>query len=159
MANPQLVVFDLDFTLWDCGGLWVDCAAHPFRENGSGQVVDSAGRILKLYEDVIGILDWLEDQSILMGLASRTERPAWACNLLDLFAIRNRFHFSEIYPGSKITHFKQLREDSGLEFADMIFFDDESRNVEEVGSLGVYTVGVRNGMNDQLFRVAMKNFR
>ncbi len=158
MASPQLVVFDLDFTLWDCGGLWVDCAAHPFRKNSQGQVIDSAGRVLKLYEDVKSILDWVDDRNLPMGLASRTEQPAWACNLLDLFAIRERFQFAEIYPGSKTTHFERLREDSGFDFTEMIFFDDESRNIAEVGALGVRSVQVCRGMSHHLFHSAMKKF-
>lgn len=158
MPNPNLVVFDLDFTLWDCGGLWVDCTAHPFRRTASDRVVDGVGRPLRLYEDVIDILDWLDGHSIPVALASRTERPTWACNLLDLLEIRQRFQFAEIYPGSKTAHFERLRATSGFEFNEMIFFDDESRNILEVGALGVCAVEVRSGMNNRLFHSAMKKF-
>ena len=57
MALPGLIVFDLDFTLWDCGGLWVDCTSYPFRKREDGRIVDSDGKNLRLYEDVPEILD------------------------------------------------------------------------------------------------------
>lgn len=40
------------------------------------------------------------------------------------------FDFMEIYPGSKMTHFRKIREASGVEYEDMVFFDDEHRNCE-----------------------------
>lgn len=158
MAEPGLVVFDLDFTLWDCGGLWVDCTTYPFKKTSAGLVVDSAGRNLRFYPDALGILDWLDNRNIPMALASRTEQPSWACDLLELLGIRTRFQFSEIYPGSKISHFSRLREDSGLDYSEMLFFDDELRNIREVGDLGVHAVEVRNGICEALFLESMEKF-
>jgi magnesium-dependent phosphatase 1 len=61
-------------------------------------IVDSDGRILRLYEDVPEILDEIDHLGIPMALASRTEQPAWAQNLLELMEIRERFAYEEIYP-------------------------------------------------------------
>lgn len=52
----------------------------------------------------------------------------------------------EIYPGSKMRHFETLRKKTGIEFEDMLFFDDEGRN-REVESLGVTMWLVRDGMS------------
>lgn len=30
----RLAVFDLDFTVWDAGGVWSDCLLPPFRVKG-----------------------------------------------------------------------------------------------------------------------------
>lgn len=50
------------------------------------------------------------------------------------------FSYSEIYSGSKIGHFGELQRNTGVAYADMIFFDDWDKNCKEVGSLGVTCV-------------------
>ncbi len=147
---PKLVVFDLDFTLWDCGGLWIDCTTPPFRLDAEGAVRDRRDRRFRLYPEVPGILDHLESAGCLLGLASRTEQPDWAREVLDLMGIRQRFQFEEIYPGSKVRHFHALRKASELAFGEMLFFDDEDRNITEVGALGVTAIPVRGGMKRKL---------
>lgn len=51
--------------------------------------------------------------------------------------MREVFSFAEIYRGSKIKHFGQLRKASGVPYENMIFFDDWDQNCQEVGRLGV----------------------
>ncbi|MDQ8185004.1 hypothetical protein [Pelagicoccus sp. SDUM812002] len=45
----KLVVFDLDFTLWDAGGVWCDCLRPPFSKQGN-QVLDAAGLLVRPYQ-------------------------------------------------------------------------------------------------------------
>tara|TARA_R110000850_G_scaffold19988_9_gene59831 strand:+ start:5220 stop:5699 length:480 start_codon:yes stop_codon:yes gene_type:complete len=146
MSMPKLVVFDLDFTLWDCGGLWVDCTDHPFTKSIEGNVIDSGGRLLRLYDEVPLILRKLEQSSITMALASRTSQPGWAVDLLDLMGIRSRFEYEEIFPDSKVKHFENLASRTGLTYSEMLFFDDEHRNIREVGGMGVRCIEVDRGM-------------
>lgn len=40
----------------------------------------------------------------------------------------------------------------------MLFFDDLSFNIREVGSLGVHSVLVRNGVDLTLLRLALEEF-
>lgn len=47
------------------------------------------------------------------------------------------FDHLEIYPGSKLAHFRSLHAKTGIEYKDMVFFDDEYRN-SEVRKLGVH---------------------
>jgi magnesium-dependent phosphatase 1 len=151
MMPPQLVVFDLDFTLWDCDGTWCDCLSPPF-EIRSGMVLDSRNRHVSLYPDIHEILNECELQKWNTALASRTERPAWARQLIELLGIAQRFSYSEIYPSSKLEHFAALREATKIEYQQMLFFDDEQRNINEVSSLGVCCIHVTQGLNHQLFR-------
>ncbi|KAI1336013.1 magnesium-dependent phosphatase-1 [Xylariaceae sp. FL0016] len=51
----------------------------------------------------------------------------------------------EIYPGSKIQHFQALHKRTGIPFGDMLFFDDERRNLN-TESLGVTMWLVRDGV-------------
>ena len=83
-----------------------------------------------------------------MTLASRTEQPSWARELVELQAIHHRFAFAEIYLSSKFKHFAALRELSGLQCSSMVFFDDEMRNIKEVSSLGVSMVAIGKGTKE-----------
>ena len=154
---PELVVFDLDFTLWDCGGTWCDCLSPPFSGEGS-RVYDACGRHVQLYSDVMGILDALDSLEIPMALASRTERPDWARQLLDRLGIRERFEYEEIFPDRKIKHLENIRRSSGVELENMLFFDDEMQNLHDLRPLGVKCVFVSDGMNDDLFREGLELF-
>ena len=147
--KPKLVVFDLDFTLWDAAGTWCDHLYPPFKIR-SGRIFDSMGSELKLYPGTIDILEELKYEHFDLGIASRTNEPDWARELLDLLNVRDYFRYEEIYPGSKVTHFKRLRNKSGLNYEDMIFFDDEQRNITEVGDLGVNCILVKNGISPSL---------
>ena len=150
--NVDLVVFDLDFTLWDAGGTWCDHLSPPFKICSKG-VSDNQGRIVNLYSDAMEIFQAIEDNDIPMAIASRTEEPEWARHLLDLLGIRKKFKYEEIFPDSKITHFNNLHEKSGIPFKKMIFFDDESRNIKEVGNLGVRCHLLNEGINLKEFRL------
>lgn len=94
-----------------------------------------------------------------MALASRTEQPDWASQLLELLEITHRFAFSEIYPTTKLKHFAALREASGIDLERMLFFDDEMRNISEVSSLGVTSIHVTDGLTSNLFDHGCRRFR
>ncbi|WP_028974786.1 magnesium-dependent phosphatase-1 [Spirochaeta cellobiosiphila] len=142
----MLYVFDLDFTLWDCGGTWCDCTSPPYRKTRGG-VYDSVGRHIRLYPDVLPILNRLREEGHLLAVASRTHEPMWAKALLKLLDVDTVFQFKEIYPGSKYPHFKSLKEKSHMNYDEMIFFDDEERNIKDIQGLGVKSILVSHGFN------------
>ena len=152
----MLFIFDLDFTLWDCGGTWCDHTNPPYyRQNGI--IRDEDYRAIRLYPEVREILETLHENPssgehgrVQLGVASRTGAPDWADELMQLFDIKKYFQHFEIYPGSKINHFRSLQEKTGLAYQDMIFFDDEFRNIDEVGKLGVNAVLVEDGVNNKI---------
>ena len=55
------------------------------------------------------------------------------------------FDHHQIFPGDKKTHFTKLKEKTGLEYSEMLFFDDEVRN-RNVEALGVVMCLVRDGV-------------
>jgi magnesium-dependent phosphatase 1 len=141
----QIIVFDLDFTLWNAGGTWCDQTCPPYKRVNEA-IYDSENNKITLYPDVFQIIRQLTKRGYTLGLASRTYEPSWANKLLDLFEIGNYFNFKEIYPSSKKEHFLQIRNKSKVPYNKMIFFDDELRNIEDVEKLGVKSVLVRNGI-------------
>ncbi|XP_076322448.1 magnesium-dependent phosphatase 1-like isoform X2 [Tachypleus tridentatus] len=154
--RPKLIVFDLDYTLWP---FWVDTHVDPpFRKSGDGKVIDSSGRKIKYYPDVPKILERLTNEGIPMGVASRTEWPAGARQLLKMLDWEKYFSYQEIYPGSKLTHFQRFQEVSGVPYSQMIFFDDEHRNICEISKLGVTSVFVPKGLTNKVLEEGFKQF-
>jgi magnesium-dependent phosphatase 1 len=141
----KLFVFDLDFTVWDAGGTWCDATRPPYFWK-NGKLFDQGNRWIRLYDDIITIFHELKQKDKLIVAASRTYEPGWAQDLLHLFDIDKYFDKKEIYPASKILHFKEIKNYFKVPFEQMVFFDDEYRNIEAVGQLGVQTVFVRDGI-------------
>ncbi len=144
----SLLVFDLDFTLWNAGGTWCDHTSPPYRQF-KNHVIDSDNNTIFLYPDVPLILSDLHADYTL-AVVSRTYQPNWAGELLQLLNIDTYFSYFEIYPGSKTEHFHHLHHRSKVPFGEMLFFDDEMRNVDEVAQLGVTTVLVDEGISREM---------
>lgn len=142
----MLVVFDLDFTLWDAGGTWCDHTCPPYNKE-NGYIRDADQRTIYLYPDVKSILDTLSLKEIQMAVASRTHSPDIARKLMTMFNIRSCFQYEEIYPGSKNQHFEALHRSTRIPYRDMYFFDDEYRNIVEVEALGVNVCHVGAGLS------------
>jgi magnesium-dependent phosphatase 1 len=68
------------------------------------------------------------------------------------------FDYMQIYPGSKLTHFRKIQNQSGLPYEEMLFFDDESRN-KEVETLGVVMQLVRDGVTKAEIDRGIKSWR
>ena len=142
----ELFVFDLDFTLWNAGGTWCDATYPPYFWKGE-KLLDQNDRWIRLYDDVKIILEELKQRNKKIVAASRTYEPQWAQDLLYQFDIDKYFDLKEIYPGSKVSHFKRIKNHFMIPYEQMVFFDDELRNTEEVKRLGVKTVFIRNGIS------------
>ncbi|KDD76075.1 acid phosphatase [Helicosporidium sp. ATCC 50920] len=158
---PKLVAFDLDATLWipemyELAGPPFRPAPGKSRQGKCVEVVDRSGEHICLMGDSFEILKELAQsaqwQDTEIAYVSRTEYPAWADACLKSFAIEcgPRMHdiaaHHEIYPGSKLTHFRRLHERTGINYKDMLFFDNESWNIKEVAQLGVTCVHTPRGM-------------
>lgn len=152
----KVFVFDLDFTLWNAGGTWCDATNPPyFRKNG--KLLDQSGNWIRLYSDVKKILEELKKQNKIIVAASRTYEPEWAKELLQQLEIDSAFDLKEIYPGSKIQHFKRIQSHFQIPYSEMVFFDDEHRNIEEIAKLGVKSVFVADGITFQMVQKYFDN--
>ncbi|XP_055521426.1 magnesium-dependent phosphatase 1 isoform X1 [Leucoraja erinacea] len=136
MAKPKLVVFDLGRARWRTARA-AGCACN--REVGA-------------------VMERLRQDGILIAVASRTGEVEGANQLLHLFKLDQLLCQREIYTGSKVTHFRRLKDGTGLQYNQMIFFDDEERNILEVGKLGVLSVLVPRGMTVKLLDDGLAEF-
>lgn len=75
-----------------------------------------------------------------IAVASRTSYPPGAESLLNLFGFDKYIKYREIYPGCKTTHFNRLLNDTSCKYSEMLFFDDEQRNIRDIKRLGVESV-------------------
>lgn len=141
----KIFVFDLDFTIWNAGDTFCSETNPPYFWD-RGKLVDQSGRWIRLYPEVMEVLQTLKSRRILIAAASRTNEPTWAIQLLRIFNIDNYFDIKELYPGSKIVHLKNIQEQTVCPFDKIVFFDDEESNIKEVKSLGVISVLVKNGI-------------
>ncbi|KAM0716467.1 hypothetical protein Q7P37_007912 [Cladosporium fusiforme] len=153
---PKMIVFDLDYTLWP---FWIDThVTPPLKRSPDGLTVkDRYGESYGFYNDTAGILSSIKQKDIILGAASRTHTPELAREALTMLKIPRSsgssgphafslFDHLEIFPGDKKTHFAKLQKKSGVEYEEMLFFDDESRN-KNVETLGVVMQLVNNGMS------------
>jgi magnesium-dependent phosphatase 1 len=110
----------------------------------------------------------LKQKSIQIGAASRTHAPDLGREMLKLLKIPSSssssqraldyFDYLQIYPGSKTTHFERIHRESGIEYEDMLFFDDESRN-KNVEVLGVVMHLVRDGVSRDEIDAGIRSWR
>ncbi|TID15367.1 magnesium-dependent phosphatase-1 [Venturia nashicola] len=165
---PKLFVFDLDYTLWP---FWVDCHVSPpiKATEGGAKVKDRYGEGFGFYDEVGVVLGGLRKRGIPIAIASRTEAPDLAREMLKLLRIPSPptsltttpptntassdsstkaidlFTHLQIYPGTKIRHFERLQAATQLPYEEMVFYDDEARN-RDTEKLGVVMWLVKDGV-------------
>ncbi|XP_054160288.1 magnesium-dependent phosphatase 1-like [Oppia nitens] len=155
---PRLVVFDLDHTLWPFG---VDGFRYiPPYHRKDGHVFDRQQQPMRTFSEVPDIMRRLTADGIQIGVASRTEYPLGAHTLIDLFQLDQFVNYRQIYPGRKLKHFERLKTDSGADYQQMMFFDDEQRNIADIGPLGVTAILVdrQTGVTLEIVNEAIKRF-
>jgi len=156
--RPKLVVFDLDFTVWYPEMYELEGA--PFKKcSRTGRVTDRDNEEVQIFDDMHEIFKALhtsdEFENTKVAVASSTTYPEWARECMRLLhvqdidvALETVIHYRQaIYPRNKKVHFNELREASGIDFKDMLFFDNERYNIREVGELGVTCVYCPDGMS------------
>jgi magnesium-dependent phosphatase 1 len=101
-----------------------------------------------------------------LAFASRTQEPAWANELINIFQVDDQgrcladyAHACEIYPTSKDKHFKALARKLDVGFEEMLFFDDERRNIHDVSRLGVVSVHCEDGISLAALEQGLRRFR
>ncbi|CAL8138306.1 unnamed protein product [Orchesella dallaii] len=154
--GPGLIVFDLDCTLWP---FHVDTTVNlPFVMENS-KVVDQNGETMTWYPEVPQVLEYLKSEGYAIAAASRTTKPPDALKLLEFFDWNKYFSYKEIYPGSKVTHFAKFVEQTKVPHCEMLFFDDEQRNIADMKNEGVKCVLVTNGVNMKLVKDSIQQFK
>ena len=159
-----LVIFDLDYTLWP---FWVDTHISPpfhvkkIKESGEKILEDGYGFEIKLYPEVIQILEKAKKEGILMGTVSRTLEPEYGKQLLKLMDLEKYFISCEFDTRTKTTPIKKIAKLAGIKegIKRCILFDDETRNIRDIEKEGGVGVLVNDGLNMKEFENGIKVFK
>eukprot|EP00899_Mesostigma_viride_P026563 jgi/Mesvir1/7091/Mv09199-RA.1 len=81
-----------------------------------------------------------------------------ARELMQALGITHMFRVAEIYPGSKIPHLNNIAKTIGCELTDILFFDDEHRNIVDATSIGVTAVFLPDGITLRHFEAGVEEF-
>lgn len=162
--NPPLFVFDCDYTIWpfDCHGPERTDPQPPYTRAVDGHVYGRnpyiySGTILAdPYPDVPYILGALYDAGIQVAFASRNRSADHIEALLKAIplqsqhprltlwdCLRGRRELFHAYSGNqynKLVHFNNLKSQSGIDFPNMVFFDDNRYNTSHAESIGIISI-------------------
>jgi magnesium-dependent phosphatase 1 len=154
---PKIIIFDLDNTLWTP-------ELYQIRQ----RQCPTPGKEISLFSDVPAILRMLKSKnsnSTILAIASRTNKGEWARQLLQDFnldgtSLDRIFPKQEIFTGSKKEHMSNLKKKTGVDYNEMVFFDDDERlNLKEISQqLGMLCGHCPKGMTMALFQRTMDRY-
>ncbi|KAL1457163.1 hypothetical protein WDU94_001823 [Cyamophila willieti] len=151
---PKLVVFDLDYTLWP-----INVTAEPQFEQTNGVISDVNGKVLHPFDNIPEILQYVKGLGCKIGIAYQANYTREANLLLHWYKWDKYIDYKQILPGVHTTHFANLKKESGIDYKDMLFFDDEIENYFDVGRLGVTYHLVLHGVNMTIIEDGFKRWR
>ena len=166
-AKPKVVVFDLDGCLWDPEMYQLSWrGGSPFEPDGDAMLSQSGERVVLLgaARDILRQLRTTDDWSATkVAISSRTDEPAWAAELLDKFRVGDMvlgscFDAREITKESKSSHFRRLKEKYACDYEDMLFFDNEYGNCQDVSSVGVSVCYCPDGVTRGAWDLALESY-
>jgi magnesium-dependent phosphatase 1 len=127
----------------------------------------------------------LKGHDIQAAVASRTDEPDWAYCCMKYLAVQvqgakeqipteSLVSLLECFEGSikgeaknpliqisfqdKTQHFQRLHQATGVDYQDMVFFDNEKWNVKSVSKLGVKCIYTPDGMQKRHWEEAKRAF-
>ena len=141
---PQLVVFDLDDTLWSGE---VDCSGGPpftVHKSSRHTIYCQRRRPVTLFQDVPSIFDDLVDHGVAIAYASRTWEPEWAKEALRQFECGKKKVVNMWSAASghswgdirKTSHMRDISEQLSIPISSMVFIDNDMRNIKDIRPLG-----------------------
>lgn len=101
-----------------------------------GDVIDSRGRIIETFVEVPSVLKELYAIGYKLAIASRSEKPDRAAEVIELLGFSDLFINQQIYPGQKTMHFAEIKNETSVNYSNMLFFDDHLTNIRAVEAVG-----------------------
>lgn len=159
--KPKLIALDLDHTLWPFTADYRS-AIPPYTKKEDGvygftksQEGERFEEKINLFPDVPSILGEIYDSGIPIAYTSRNFQTDSVRSLLTLFTINsasenismidcirgNPVYFQVFMTrNAKTDHFTNIMSSSNIEPKDILFFDDESKNIESSTKLGICSI-------------------
>lgn len=150
------------YELWGSGG-------SPFKKHNEDNILtDSGGTRVKLLGKSAEILHELTQppyEKTIISWVSCTDEPSWAAECLSMFTTSSGVPLdsiakhNQIFKANKREHFERLKKETGIEFSDMIFFDNQANNINDVSKLGVHSVLCPDGMLQEIWTQGIESFQ
>ncbi|KAK7049092.1 magnesium-dependent phosphatase-1 [Favolaschia claudopus] len=175
---PSIVAFELDDTIWNgrldaqyFGRNWKPIEECLEWTNGIVRDKSNHGNVLSLCDELGDIIGDLETHNVEIAIVSSNTNKALCDRALYLFKARHPasgewtpiiyfVKYDEVYPASKVEHFKRLRNYSGFDFSDMILFDCDSSSRVVENELGVTFKAVQSeGLKWNTYMEALNAWR
>ena len=168
---PKVLVFDLDGCVWnpEMYELWGGGGA-PFKLQSDGNLKDRGGTVVSLIGDVKNIMrefkmdpKWSE---AVIAVASSCDEPSWARECIKKFPVSDTHKLSdvfhpeniEIYKRNKAKHLQAIAKQTGHALNEMIFFDNQYGNCQDVAKAGVTVVYTPEGVTRKAFDEGLAKF-
>ncbi|CAC9533229.1 Acid Phosphatase [Leishmania donovani] len=178
---PRVIVFDLDGTLWtpEMYQLWGGAPFKPHKQNPS-IMIDKSGTEVRLIGESRDVLQTLATNpkwaNTYLAISSTCDVPSWARELLGTFEFTDcagktvPMHSLfgdriEIYKANKAKQHEMIlqkvnRVDPSVsEYAQMLFFDNQTDNVHHVSGIGVTSYYCPSGMTKGTFEKGLEVWR
>jgi len=169
---PRLVVFDLDGVCWS-PEMYQTRGGPPYRLISEDVVVNSAGEEIQLYGAVRRVWAMLHDlrrrgHDIRVAVASSSQRHK-AQPLLSTFEVAPGIRMSDVVDRNffemlyrknefKRPHLEAILRKSGVSADEVLFIDDNERNIESVSHLGIVAVHVPRGLSETTWAEVLKTY-
>lgn len=120
----------------------------------------SKNEMPSMYPQAKGILHAFKDKGVNLAIASRSPTPDIANAFLQKLGIKSMFVAQEIFSSwtHKTEHFQKINRKTGVPYNEMLFFDDENRNIQAVSKMGVTSILVGKGVNLGALRQGLSEF-
>ena len=106
----------------------------------------------------------LADAGVPVAIASRASEREWAQEIMRLMRIDDRRTMSDaigdapvvVQGGSKVKHLKHIAHETSVPLAEMIFYDNERSNIQEIEKIGPTCVYCPRGLTEEVFQEGVK---
>lgn len=185
---PSMIVFDLDDCLWtpemhelyNAPTLKIKGKLDPKNEEEVGTVgmgVPKVGQIVKLYQGArLALRELALDpkyKGITIAVASSSLEPSYSrmclegIEILPNLTMNDMISYSQIGRSGKLTprkttHFKELHEESGIPYDEMLFFDDcnwGDHCSDVTNTLGVVSKKTPRGLQLDEFHSGLEKYK
>ena len=109
--------------------------------NATANDQSSAGTKFNVHPEVPAILAAARKSGVKLAIASKSPKPDLYKEFLKALpdpenpskSLFSMFQYVEIMDASKTSHFAAITKASGVQVKDMVFYDDDTRNIKEMG--------------------------
>jgi predicted phosphatase len=135
------IIFDLDFTIVDCytpdgTGIGAFQTTPPFKLKDRQTVLDLYGRVIRLQDGVLELLELLDKHDVNMGLLSRSEVKDMLFDAQPAIMILKKFDIYKYFNYEVVLKMDMLKANYIKPLGKTLFIDDDKTELDQVNFRG-----------------------